>query len=294
MEDAGVYAPRPLPARFVLGMQGAMAADALGWWRQRAREACAQTSRRGHGMWAVPVGCGRPAAQRLATRADRQVPQALEGVCKQLRDLGRARQTRRWARDAPLPLPEVHPWDSRPRQPLAAAQWPAAAPETDPSLRGWRARLGAPRGPARQRRGPGPAKDPADKAPGAGAPRAAGAAAWLPQLGHVASAPPTLGGHAGLASRRSRGRCHTGTGGAAWRAAVRALRAPAPGCLERHPRARATGGVPGRPGRPGLLVLLDGRGPAGCAGRDRGGAGGPPARGGPGGRPRARSGREGA
>lgn len=86
-----------------------MAADALGLRRQRAREACEQNIRRGSVMWAVPVGFVRPADHRLEKMADRQVHQALAGVCKKLRALGSARQTLRWDRDAQLPLPEVHP-----------------------------------------------------------------------------------------------------------------------------------------------------------------------------------------
>src|SRR6266705_1416824 len=90
-------------------MQGSMAAYALGLMRQRAREAFAHKSRRGHVMWEVPVGFVRTEDHRLAKIADRQVQQALDGVCKKLRELGSARQTMRWYRDAQLPLPEVHP-----------------------------------------------------------------------------------------------------------------------------------------------------------------------------------------
>ena len=60
-------------------------------------------------MWAVPVGFVRTEDHRLEKIADRQVQQALDGVFKKLRELGSARQTMRWDRDAQLPLPEVHP-----------------------------------------------------------------------------------------------------------------------------------------------------------------------------------------
>jgi hypothetical protein len=78
-------------------------------WRQRAREAFAQQIRRGPVMWEVPVGVGRPEDQRLAKSADRQGHQALDGVCKQVRELGSARQPLLWYREAPLPWPEVPP-----------------------------------------------------------------------------------------------------------------------------------------------------------------------------------------
>jgi Recombinase len=109
MDDDGVYDPRQLHDRFVLGMKGSMAAYALGLWRQRAREAFEQNIRRGHVRWDVPVGFGRTADHRLEKIADRQVQQALDGVFKKCRALGSARQTMLWYRDAQLPLPEVHP-----------------------------------------------------------------------------------------------------------------------------------------------------------------------------------------
>ena len=109
MDDAGLYEPRQLNDRFVLGMQGSMAAYALGLLRQRAREAFEQKIRCGHVMWEVPGGLVRPEDHRLDKIADRQVQQALDGVFKKLRELGSARQPRLWYRDAQLPWPEVPP-----------------------------------------------------------------------------------------------------------------------------------------------------------------------------------------
>ena len=107
--DDGGYDPRHLNDRFVLGMKGSMAEYEWGMMRQRAREAFEQTIRRGHGMWEVPVGVVRTEDHRLEKIADRQVQQALDGVFKTCRELGSARQTMLWYRDAQLPLPEVHP-----------------------------------------------------------------------------------------------------------------------------------------------------------------------------------------
>jgi DNA invertase Pin-like site-specific DNA recombinase len=42
MDDEGVYDPRQLNDRFILGMQGSMAEYELGLWRPRARAACEQ------------------------------------------------------------------------------------------------------------------------------------------------------------------------------------------------------------------------------------------------------------
>lgn len=109
MDDAGISDPRQRHDRFVLGMQGSMADDALGLMRQRARQAFAAQIQRGHGMGAVPVGFVRPRDERLAKHADRPVQQAGAGGFPQLRALGRARQTLLWSREAPLPLPEGRP-----------------------------------------------------------------------------------------------------------------------------------------------------------------------------------------
>ena len=73
-----------------------MAEYALGFMRQRARQAVEAKIQRGHGMWEVPVGFVRPSDDRMETIADRQVQHAVAGVFQQLRELGSARQTMLW------------------------------------------------------------------------------------------------------------------------------------------------------------------------------------------------------
>jgi DNA invertase Pin-like site-specific DNA recombinase len=109
LDDDGVYDPRQLNDRRLLGMQGSMAEYELGLLRQRAREAFEQKIRRGHAMWEVPVGFVRTEDDRIEKSADRQVQHAIAGVFTQFRILGSARQTTLWYRDAQLPLPEVSP-----------------------------------------------------------------------------------------------------------------------------------------------------------------------------------------
>ncbi len=77
--------------------------------RQRARPACAAKIQRGHVRWEGPVGCVRTSDDRIEKHADRPVPHAVAGVCQKFRELGSARQTMLWYRDAQLPLPEVRP-----------------------------------------------------------------------------------------------------------------------------------------------------------------------------------------
>ena len=60
-------------------------------------------------MWEVPVGFIRTSDDRIEQIADRQVQHAVAGVFRKFRELGSARQTMLWYRDAQLPLPEVRP-----------------------------------------------------------------------------------------------------------------------------------------------------------------------------------------
>jgi hypothetical protein len=77
--------------------------------RQRARQAFEAKIHRGHVMWEVPVGFVRTRDDRIARIADRQVQHAVAGVFQKFRELGNARQTMLWYRDAQLPRPEVCP-----------------------------------------------------------------------------------------------------------------------------------------------------------------------------------------
>ena len=77
--------------------------------RQRARQAFEAKIQRGHGMWEVPVGFIRTRDNRSEKIADRQVQHASAGVFQKCRELGSARQSMLWYREAQLPLPEVRP-----------------------------------------------------------------------------------------------------------------------------------------------------------------------------------------
>ena len=109
IDDDGIYDPRQLNDRLVLGMKGSMAEYELGLMRQRARQAFEAKIQRGHVMWEVPVGFVRTRDDRLEKSADRQVQHAVAGVFQKFRELGSARQTMLWYREAQLPLPEVRP-----------------------------------------------------------------------------------------------------------------------------------------------------------------------------------------
>jgi DNA invertase Pin-like site-specific DNA recombinase len=109
IDGDGVYDPRQLNDRLLLGLKGSMAEFELGLLRQRARAAFEQKIKRGHALWELPVGFVRTDERRIEKTPDRQVQQALQGVFDKFRELGSARQTMLWYRDENIPLPQVLP-----------------------------------------------------------------------------------------------------------------------------------------------------------------------------------------
>lgn len=105
----GVYEPKHLNDRLLLGLKGTMSEFELGLFRQRARAAFEMKVKRGHAMWEMPVGLIRNEDDRVEKSADRQVQSAIEGVFRKFRELGSARQVTLWYRDQNVPLPEVVP-----------------------------------------------------------------------------------------------------------------------------------------------------------------------------------------
>jgi DNA invertase Pin-like site-specific DNA recombinase len=105
IDDDGVYDPRLLNDRLVLGLKGSMAEFELGLLRQRAQEALRGMIARGEVLWEVSVGFLRTEDNRLEMTPDRQVQQALRGVFARFRALGSARQVLLWYVQEKIPLP---------------------------------------------------------------------------------------------------------------------------------------------------------------------------------------------
>ena len=109
LDGDGVYDPRGLNDRLLLGLKGSMAEFELGLLRQRAREAFEQKIQRGHALWELPVGFVRTEEDLVEKIADRQVQEAIAGVFRKFREFGSARQTMLWYHEQHIPLPTVLP-----------------------------------------------------------------------------------------------------------------------------------------------------------------------------------------
>ena len=105
----GVYDPRLLNDRLLLGLKGTMSEFELGLLRQRAQEALRQKVQRGEVISEVAVGYIRTADNRMEKTPDRQVQAAIEGVFAKFQELGSARQVLLWYRQEQIPLPTLRP-----------------------------------------------------------------------------------------------------------------------------------------------------------------------------------------
>jgi len=109
IDDDGIYNPKLLNDRLLLGLKGTMSEFELGLLRQRARQAFMQKAKRGCVMWEVPVGFVRTEDGQIEKSPDRQVQQAIETVFSKLEQLGSARQTVIWFREERILLPQAKP-----------------------------------------------------------------------------------------------------------------------------------------------------------------------------------------
>jgi DNA invertase Pin-like site-specific DNA recombinase len=109
IDDDGIYNPKLLNDRLLLGLKGTMSEFELGLLRQRARQAFMQKAKRGCAMWEVPVGFVRTEEGQIEKSPDRQVQQAIEAVFSKFNQLGSARQTVIWFREERILLPQAKP-----------------------------------------------------------------------------------------------------------------------------------------------------------------------------------------
>ncbi len=105
IDAEGIYDPRQLNDRLLLGLKGTMSEAELGWLRQRAHEARAAKARRGELIISVPVGYVQTRDGRLEKHPDQRVQGALRVVFQKFADLGSARQVLLWMHQEQVTLP---------------------------------------------------------------------------------------------------------------------------------------------------------------------------------------------
>ena len=101
----GVYDPRLLNDRLILGLKGTMSELELGILRQRAQETYRQKILRGEVLTRVPTGYVRRGADGIEMTPDREVQEAIRGVFVHFERLGTLRQVLMWYHREKLALP---------------------------------------------------------------------------------------------------------------------------------------------------------------------------------------------
>src|SRR5205814_1813447 len=105
IDHDGVYDPRLLNDRLLLGLKGSMAEFEMGLLRQRALEAHREKVRRGKVLTLVPVGYVRTEDDGIEITPDRQVQEGVRGIFQKFQKLGSIRQVLLWYRNEKLMIP---------------------------------------------------------------------------------------------------------------------------------------------------------------------------------------------
>jgi len=96
IDDDGVYDPRILNDRLLLGLKGTMSEFELGILRQRAQEAYQAKVARGEVLTRVPVGYDREGSHGIAMTPDRRIQDSIRGLFDMFRRMGTLRQVLLW------------------------------------------------------------------------------------------------------------------------------------------------------------------------------------------------------
>ena len=107
IDPDGVYDPRLVNDRLLLGLKGSMSEYELSLLRQRGIAARDSKAKRGELRFTLPPGYCWNEAARIEIDPDERVSGAIHTVFAKFRELGSARQVFLWARQADLMLPAV-------------------------------------------------------------------------------------------------------------------------------------------------------------------------------------------
>lgn len=109
VDEDGVYDPRQINDRFLLGMKGTMSEMELSVFRKRSAEAIKQKARRGELLLTVAIGYIKRGDNRIEKDPDRRVQDAITLVFRKFSELQSIRQVLLWFRDEEVLLPRVIP-----------------------------------------------------------------------------------------------------------------------------------------------------------------------------------------
>lgn len=96
VDDDGVYDPRVINDRLLLGLKGTMSEFELGILRQRAQESYRAKVARGEVLTRVPIGYVREGKTDIAMTPDRRVQESIHGLFEMFARLGTLRQVLLW------------------------------------------------------------------------------------------------------------------------------------------------------------------------------------------------------
>ena len=105
VDEDGVYDPRLVNDRLLLGMKGTFSELELSTLRQRSQEALRLKAARGDLHTTVAIGYRRSADDRLEQDPDRRVREALSLVFRKFHEIGSVRQLVLWLRQERIELP---------------------------------------------------------------------------------------------------------------------------------------------------------------------------------------------
>ena len=105
IDEDGVYDPRLVNDRLLLGMKGTFSELELSTLRQRSQEALRLKAARGDLHMMVAIGFRRSADDRLEQDPDRRIREALALVFRKFREIGSVRQLVLWLRQEGIELP---------------------------------------------------------------------------------------------------------------------------------------------------------------------------------------------
>jgi DNA invertase Pin-like site-specific DNA recombinase len=105
IDPEGIYDPRMVNDRLLLGLKGTMSEFELSLFRQRSLEALRAKARRGELQFCLPVGLCWTEDGRIDLDPDRRVQESIRLVFRKFRDLGSVRQVLLWMRGQKVQLP---------------------------------------------------------------------------------------------------------------------------------------------------------------------------------------------